>query len=297
MTESLLLIPLIAYGMILWRLGKFPKLETVPIGLGGGFTPHALRITRSKAYAGVTMLWLLLYAAMALSPPYIKETEWGYALADILPVAAIVILTYFFCAAVFLFKKCAEEDTARALENVPRPYIAYPEEEYPSCLIGTEEESQLLPLLQHAEISPYISLTPFPGSIREIPSTLVKIVREYIPDVRIQPLHPLLGQDIAVHLQQLEETSTTQAEKALDANKESSDLQSQITQLRTTVSDLQKSNETLNNKLLSVRTRTRGAGGATQDFSKMSREELDSERDKLMDTLRKLDDERRRKRG
>lgn len=295
MIPTILSLPLVVYTIALWRLSTFSKLEKVPFYLGGYFTPHGLQAVHSKAFLPVVFLWYIFLVAIAGSPPFLKETAEWHSWAEILPIVGMSFYTLLFTTFILLFRKVADRHAEETLANAPKPYIPYPEDEYGSCLIGANEEAELIPLLQHPEIAPNISMTPFPGPVREVASDFVRQVRELVPKIRVQPLHPELGKDIAIHIQQLEETATTQAEKALDANSAFQESKNQIAELENSLAELQKSNETLNNKLLSIRTRSRGAGGAGGDFGKMTRQELDMERDRLMDTLRHLDDERRRK--
>lgn len=294
MIQTLLGISILIYIVVLWRLHKFAKIDSVPWYWGGGFTPHAFAATRSSSFPFVCALWLIFFIAVPSSLAYLKELaeQWSYQTAEILPIVTAVILAYFIISGIVLYRFCADQDVTIAIDNLPKPYVYFPESDYPSCLIATAEESKLIPLLQHPEISMALSMTPFPGPIRELPTELIPAARKMIPDIHIMPLHPKIGFDLATHLQNLEETSTSQAEKALDATRKYDEFEAKIASLEETIAELQKSNETLNNKLLSVRTRARGV---SSDFTKMSKQELDVERDRLMDTLRRLDDERRRK--
>lgn len=294
MVEIFLTSLLIVYAIALWKIHSFAKINSVPFYWGGWFTPHAFAAQRSSAFIPVTIIWFILFGFITYSQSFLKEYSTGYKLAEILPIAATVILSYFIIATIFILRLCANQDIQIALANAPKPYVPFPEQDYPSCLIATKEEADLIPLLQHPEISLCISMTPFPGTIREVPTEALPMVRETSPEIKVQPLHPEIGLEISTHLQELEETSSSQAEKALEATRQFDEMKTKIGGLESTIADLQKSNETLNNKLLSVRTRARGA---TADFGQMTRQELDMERDRLMDTLRRLDDERRKKTG
>ncbi|MFH1066375.1 MAG: hypothetical protein V1746_00490 [bacterium] len=289
----LCLLQLVVYGFALWQIGNFPRMKRVPIGLGGWFTPHAFRITRSKRFVAVCSTWCVFLIALSVSPIFLETSAKGYFLSIILPIVASVILVYLLVSTCVLFRSCAERAVAQALDTAPLPFVVYPESEYPSCLAGVKEESEMMPLLRHPELSSATLPTSFQGAVREIPSELVALAKECVPQLWIQPLHPELGKAILVQMQHLNETAHIQAEKSLDAQKKAAEAKAQVTAMEASLAELQKSNETLNNKLLSLRTRTRGASGG--DFNKMTRQELDVERDRLMDTLRKLDDERRRK--
>lgn len=270
-------------------------MKRVPIGLGGYFTPHAFRITRSKKFIAVCSTWCVFLIGLSISPIFLETSARGYFLSIILPVLASLILVYLLVSTCILFYSCAERAVVQALDTAPMPFVAYPESEYPSCLAGVKDESELVPLLKHPELSSVAVATPF-GAVKEIPSELVGVAKECVPQLWVQPLHPELGKLILTQMKHLNETAQVQAEKSLDAQKKSAESKTLVAKLESSLADLQKSNEVLNNKLLSLRTRTRGASGGG-DFGKMTRQELDVERDRLMDTLRKLDDERRRKGG
>lgn len=294
MIEVFLTSFLLVYAIALWRIHSFSKIDSVPFYWGGWFSPHAFAAQRSGAFIPITIVWYAFFLFVAYSQPLLRASPIGYKFAEALPIFSAIVLSYFMISVIFVLRLCANQDIQISLDNAPKPLILFPEQDYPSCLVATREESELIPLLQHPEISLCISMTPFPGPVREVPTDMLQVVREVAPDIKVQPLHPEIGLDISTHLQQLEDTSTSQAEKALEATRQFSEMTTKISSLEAMIADLQKSNETLNNKILSVRTRARGA---TADFGQMTRPELDLERDRLMDTLRRLDDERRRKSG
>ncbi|MFZ5805786.1 MAG: hypothetical protein ACOY3I_01070 [Verrucomicrobiota bacterium] len=296
MIQALFIGFVVTYIVALWRLHGFAKIDSVPIYWGGKFAPHAFAATRAQSFPFVCALWMIFFGLIPFAIPYLKDmsVSWGYRLAESLPIAGMVMLLYFTISTIVLYRLCANQDIVNAIDNLPKPYVYFPQSDYASCLIATDDESKLVPLLQDPEVSIALSMTPFPGPVRELPTELVPAARKIIPTLQVMPLHPKIGLELSSYLQQLEETSTSQAEKALDATRAFDEFKVQIQSLENTIAELQKSNETLNNKLLSVRTRARGVSA---DFTKMSKQELDVERDRLMDTLRRLDDERRRKSG
>src|SRR5262249_26536503 len=140
-----------------------------------------------------------------------------------------------------------------------------------------------------------IKTTPFPQGIRELPTEFLDEARETIPSLWIQPLHPQIAPRIVEQTKNLEQSAEIQAGKAIEAIHEMEEIKAQMEHMKIILKDLQHANETLNNKLLSMRNRTRSTTGV--EFANMTIEQLNIEQDKLMFALRKVDEERRRKKN
>lgn len=283
---SFLVTLLLIYGLIILQTGKYKEASEISFFLGGGFTPHALHATRSGAFLFVTILFYFLFLGMALLPIVLPYEVWVPPVVG----ACDVVLFYLILAGILSLRTCANAEVEHASQNAPPPETAFPDELYPFSIIGYHDEAALMPLLQHSTIAPNLQTTILGDGIRQMPTSFVIEARRALRQVWVQPLHPEVGKRIMAKVEELTASSHAQAAKSLDAIKEADHLRSHTQQLQANLQELQQSNEMLNSKLLSMRTRTRGASG---DFKKMSAEELDAERDRMMDALRRLDDERR----
>lgn len=187
------------------------------------------------------------------------------------------------------------EDAAKriAATAAKRMVLPFSTEVYPQCLVGAEDEAALVPLFENPRLALALEPTPFPDGIRKLGSDFVAEAREKLPSIWIQPLHPDLSNRIWKQTERLEETSQVQAEKSIDAIKEAEAARQKLEHLNITLQDLQQANQVLNAKLLSMRNRSRSTTG--QEFESMSLDQLNLEQEKLIYTLRKIDEERKKK--
>jgi hypothetical protein len=243
---------LIVYSIAVWQISSYTAVESVSPLLGGGYAPHALRATRSIVFGPATIFWYLFLIILELSPRFIRAYEW----INIFPGISTAITAYFTIGSLYVIKQCSDRTTELAVANVELPPVAYQESDYPTSLIAQQDDSKLIPLFKNPEIGAHLADTPFRAT-REIPASLVGKARQILPDLWVQPLHPQISKMIADQMTRLTETSHQQADKALISIKQTQQAQQQLEKMKTELVELQKTNETLNSKLLSLRSRTR----------------------------------------
>lgn len=284
---------MIIYAAMLWRLGSFPVAKNVPIYLGGGFTPHGLKATRTRLliFIPVLLFWLTVLLAMDIVPTMVEDYVW----IKVVPWLGYVWAIYLMVSNLFLFTPPIPIEEMEAKWKESNKTTAFPLEDYPTCLVGAEDEAKIVALLENPRIVAVIKTTPFPPGIRELSTEYVEDARITIPSLWVQPLHPQIAPRIADQTRHLEQSAELQAEKSIEAIREVEENRAQMENMKIILKELQHANETLNNKLLSMRNRTRSTTGA--EFTSMTIEQLVFEQEKLMFALRKVDEEKRRKKS
>jgi hypothetical protein len=247
-------IVLIVYSVAIWQISSYASVEAVSMAWGGGFAPHALRAVRSIAFGPVTIIWYLLCIGMELSPRFFTAYEWMH----IFPGIGTGIISYFLIGSFFVIKQCSDRAVQEAISQIETPPVAYEESDYPTSLVSQMDHSKLLPLMKDPQIGAQLVDTPFRAT-KEMPASLVGKARKIVPGLWVQPLHPMIGKSLADQINHLTETTHQQADKALVSVKQAQQAQQQLQKLETEIEELRKNNETLNSKLLSLRSRSRGS--------------------------------------
>jgi|GEM_PF-6520069 len=285
-------VPLLmtVYMALLAAMCRFPKTNQVPLFLGGGFTPHALLVSGSATFIPVTGFWFLLIAGLEASGYFIEGHSWTFAL----PIISKVLATIFVVTGVFSFYYPAVAMTEGLIPDSPQDNKPSLEKQYPTVLIGANDDPSLLVVLQDPQIAATIQTTPFQEGIRELDHKLLPRALALKPDLWVQPIHTEIHQRISFQVLEFLQRSHEQAEKSIDAQRQMEITAKENQALKTTIADLEASNKTLNDKLISMRTRSRPGGAG--DSAPMTPEQLDTEYNRLAVQMRKLEEDRNNRR-
>jgi hypothetical protein len=206
---------------------------------------------------------------------------------DFLDSINLIILSLLFVSFGFLCKEMVEQNVQYSIEHVEIPELPYRKDDYAYMFVSCEKDEQMMRLLEEPQIKGSFQDTPFPG-IKVVSFDHVAPARKIIPDLWVQPIHPLIGEKMIRYVNDTNATMQEQAAKAMDSGKHSDTLQYDHDRLIKDIERLKESNTELNKTLISMRSRSRGSSTGV-DFGQMNLEELNNERERLMEAIRRID--------